>query len=42
MHFYSALARGMRVPRMKQFGQVLEKLWWRLDRALDPEDIFLS
>jgi len=36
-HFYSALARGLRVDiaPSKDFAQQLEHLWWRLDRALD-------
>lgn len=39
-HFYSALARGLdpAVP-MASFPEVLQRLWWRLDRALDPECI---
>jgi putative selenium metabolism protein SsnA len=42
-HFYSALARGLD-PRveMKSFPEVLDRLWWRLDRALDAETIRLS
>ena len=42
-HFYSALARGLD-PRAKMhtFAEVLDKLWWRLDRALDLETIALS
>ena len=42
-HFYSALARGLdpRTP-MRNFTEVLDRLWWRLDRALDPETIGLS
>lgn len=42
MHLYSALARGISVGRMKTFGKVLEGLWWKLDRALSPEDIYVS
>jgi len=42
-HFYSALARGLdpRTP-MVNFGEILDRLWWRLDRALDAETVFLS
>ena len=42
-HFYSALARGLNpgVP-MRSFPEVLDRLWWRLDRALDSESIRLS
>jgi len=36
-HLYSALARGIEVPiaPSKDFAQILEHLWWRLDRAID-------
>jgi len=42
-HFYSALARGLDpgVP-MRSFPEVLDRLWWRLDRALDPECVRIS
>jgi len=42
-HFYSALARGLDpgVP-MRDFPEVLDRLWWRLDRALDPDTIRIS
>jgi len=37
-HLYSALARGLApASPATDFGQILEKLWWRLDRALTPE-----
>ena len=38
-HLYSALARGMPAPSRvpKNFPEILELLWWRLDRALDLE-----
>lgn len=38
-HLYSALARGMLVDiaPSKDFAQLLAHLWWRLDRAIDPE-----
>jgi putative selenium metabolism protein SsnA len=42
MHLYSMLARGMELPRMRSFGQVLEGLWWKLDRALTLEDVYVS
>ena len=40
-HLYSALARGMPAPPRTpgNFGEILELVWWRLDRALDPESI---
>ncbi len=42
-HFYSALARGLEpgVP-LASFAEILDGLWWRLDRALDPETVRLS
>ena len=38
-HLYSALARGMLVDiaPSKDFAQMLDHLWWRLDRAIDPD-----
>lgn len=38
-HLYSALARGMPPPpgTPTDFGEILELIWWRLDRALDLE-----
>lgn len=43
-HFYGAFARGMALPGEPpaSFSQVLERLWWRLDKALQPEDIRYS
>ena len=43
-HFYGAFARGMalRGEPPKNFVEVLEKLWWRLDKALLMEDIRYS
>jgi putative selenium metabolism protein SsnA len=43
-HFYSALARGipLRDEPPADFVETLERLWWRLDRALTPEDIRTS
>ncbi len=40
-HFYGAFARGMalRGEPPKNFVEILEKLWWRLDKALLREDI---
>lgn len=40
-HLYSALARGMPSPPAtpREFGEILELIWWRLDRALDLEMI---
>lgn len=38
-HLYSALARGMPAPPRtpRGFLEILELVWWRLDRALDLE-----
>lgn len=42
-HFYSALARGLDPGTpMHDFPEVLDRLWWRLDRALDRETIRIS
>lgn len=42
-HIYSALAAGLDPGRpMANFLQILDGLWWRLDRALDEETIRLS
>ena len=43
-HFYSAFARGLNIPGAPapSFMEILEKLWWRLDRALDADSIRLS
>jgi cytosine/adenosine deaminase-related metal-dependent hydrolase len=43
-HVYSALARGMPGPRQtpRNFLEILERVWWRLDRALDEESIRAS
>lgn len=38
-HLYSSLALGMPPPRKspKNFIEILEQVWWKLDRALDEE-----
>jgi cytosine/adenosine deaminase-related metal-dependent hydrolase len=38
-HFYGAFSRGMAIPgeAAVNFQQILEKLWWKLDKALDEE-----
>jgi putative selenium metabolism protein SsnA len=43
-HFYGAFARGMAIPGKapKDFPQILEKLWWPLDKALGEEDVRYS
>lgn len=43
-HLYSALARGMPAPPRTptNFKEILELVWWRLDRVLDEETIYWS
>ena len=42
-HAYSAYARGMPVHSpTRDFTEILENLWWSLDRLLEPEDIRLN
>ncbi len=42
-HFYSSLVRGLGKARpSKNFREVLEHLWWRLDRALELADVRVS
>ena len=43
-HFYSAFARGLALPGepATNFPEILEKLWWRLDKALWPDDVHYS
>ncbi len=43
-HLYGALANGMPGPKEppQNFPQVLERVWWRLDKALTSEDIVIS
>jgi putative selenium metabolism protein SsnA len=43
-HFYSTMARGMSIPGepAENFVEILERLWWKVDRALDEEAILLS
>ncbi len=43
MHFYGTFARGMALTEQpRNFVEILEKLWWRLDRALDLEAVYYS
>ena len=45
MHIYSAFARGMVLdqPRPnKSFSEILENLWWRMDKILSLEDVRYS
>jgi putative selenium metabolism protein SsnA len=43
-HLYSTLARGMPLvgAAPADFKQILERIWWPLDRALEDEDVYLS
>lgn len=43
-HFYGAYARGMAIPgpAPKDFPDILERLWWSLDKALDEGAVRLS
>lgn len=43
-HLYSSLARGMPGPKNspRNFLEILQKIWWKLDRALDEESIYYS
>ena len=43
-HLYSTLARGMpyHLGAPRTFVDILRRVWWRLDRALDPESIRAS
>ena len=40
-HFYGAFARGMYIPGepAKDFPEILQKLWWPLDRSLDLDGV---
>ncbi|MDP2423999.1 MAG: amidohydrolase family protein [Bacteroidales bacterium] len=43
-HVYSALARGMPAPvkNPQNFREILQYIWWNLDKALDKESIEAS
>lgn len=43
-HVYSALARGMGAPAKnpEDFNEILQYIWWTLDKALDSETIYYS
>ncbi len=43
-HFYGAFARGMGIPgpAPKDFPEILTRLWWPLDKALDEDTVRLS
>ena len=43
-HLYSTFARGFTPPGTpaRNFEEILSKLWWKLDRTLDSEDVYYS
>jgi len=43
-HLYSTFARGFTPPgpAPRNFAEILSGLWWKLDRALDAEDVYYS
>lgn len=43
-HYYGAFARGMAIPgpAPKDFPEILRRLWWTLDRALDDAGVLYS
>ena len=43
-HYYGAFARGWSYPgeAASNFVEILERLWWRLDKALSPEAVKYS
>lgn len=43
-HFYGAYSRGMGIPGKApaDFPEILYKLWWKLDKALDHEAVYYS
>jgi len=41
-HLYSTFACGISAEPAANFPEILQKLWWKLDRALSPEDVELS
>ncbi len=44
MHLYSTFARGIALKDAppENFVQILERLWWRLDKALTEDDLYLT
>lgn len=43
-HLYGVMAAGMplKADPPQNFPQILERIWWRLDKALTPDDIRIS
>ena len=43
MHFYSTMVRGFgKVAPSKDFNEVLQNLWWKLDKKLTLDDSYYS
>jgi putative selenium metabolism protein SsnA len=44
MHFYSTFARGILLnsPPANNFVDILQNLWWRLDKKITEDDIYYS
>lgn len=43
MHFYGTFARGLAVPQpMNNFHEILQYLWWALDKVLDLDAVYYS
>ncbi|NCC50132.1 MAG: putative aminohydrolase SsnA [Spartobacteria bacterium] len=44
MHFYSTFARGLcpKQPAAKNFVEILDRLWFPLDKTLNADDIYYS
>jgi putative selenium metabolism protein SsnA len=43
-HYYGAFSRGMPIPGDPPtvFPEILEKLWWKLDKSLNLEEVYYS
>lgn len=41
-HLYSQMARGIPVPKMRSFFEILDMFWWRFDNVLTEEDVYYS
>jgi putative selenium metabolism protein SsnA len=43
-HFYGAFARGLAIPgpAPRDFPEILQRLWWPLDKSLDRDDVRAS
>lgn len=43
-HFYGAFSRGMAIPGepSRNFQEILENLWWKLDKGLDEDGVKYS